>query len=265
MIIDCHTHITSAKAGTEFDESLHLEAVEPVDASFVLVSPDDTAEDPNKAVSEYVTKHKDKMVGFAMVNPTEGPIDSKAVAAITEKLGLKGIVLYCSRAGFHPAHSRAMRFYELVQELNLPIFFHNVAPSPASVLEYAQPRLIDDVARDFPELKIVIGTMGVPFSEQTLWMVSKHKNVFADLTIRPGKVWQVYNLVVSAYEQGVMDKLIFGSGYPVATSGECMEALLGFNKLLTEANLPTVPRDTIRNVIKRNTLELLGITMPGSS
>ena len=38
-----------------------------------------------------------------------------------------------------------------------------------------------------------------------------------------------------------------------------METLLGFNMLLADTNLPIVPRGSIRNVIERDTLELLGI------
>jgi hypothetical protein len=38
-----------------------------------------------------------------------------------------------------------------------------------------------------------------------------------------------------------------------------METLLGFNKLLADTNLPTVPRGTIQNIIERDALKLLGI------
>jgi len=66
-------------------------------------------------------------------------------------------------------------------------------------------------------------------------------------------------MVVAAYEQGVMDKLLFGSGFPSGNAGACMETLLGFNKLLGDTNLPTVPHGEIRSIIERDTLELLGI------
>jgi hypothetical protein len=56
-----------------------------------------------------------------------------------------------------------------------------------------------------------------------------------------------------------MDKLLFGSAFPAARAQDCMEALLGFNKLLAGANLPTVPRSTIQSVIERETLKLIGI------
>lgn len=258
MIIDCHTHVRSLDRG---DTSEHLAAVETVDACIVLAAHDGPREEANRRLSEYVGQHKEKMVGFAVVDPTQDRLNDRGLASLTEKLGLEGLVVYCSLAGFHPAHSQAMRLYEAVQEARLPVFFHNGshALSAKAILEYAQPYLLDEVARAFPELKIVIGNMGVPFVEQTLSMVCKHENVFADLTIRPTKIWQTYNIVVAAHERNVMDKLLFGSGFPAGNSGECIEALLGFNMLLADTKLPTVPRGSIRSVIERDSLELLGI------
>jgi hypothetical protein len=258
MIVDCHTHIRSLEGA---DTAEHLAAVEAVDACIVLASHGGSRDEANRRLSEYVGQHREKMVGFAVVDPTQDRLNDKSLASLTEKLGLKGLVLYCSMAGFHPAHSRAMRLYDAVQEAGLPVFFHNGshALSAEAILEYAQPYLLDEVARACPRLKMVIGNMGVPFVEQTLSMVSKHENVFADLTIRPSKIWQTYNIVVAAHERNVMDRLLFGSGFPAASSGECMEALLGFNMLLADTNLPTVPRGSIRSVIERDSLELLGI------
>lgn len=258
MITDCHTHVRSLDHA---DTAEHLAAVEAVDACIVLAAHNGPREEANRKLSEYVGQHREKMVGFAVVDPTQDRPSDKGLTSLTEKLGLKGLVAYCSMAGFHPAHSQAMRYYEAVQEAGLPIFFHNGshALSAKAILEYAQPYLLDEVARAFPELKIVIGNMGVPFVEQTLSMVSKHENVYADLTIRPGKTWQTYNIVVAAHERNVMHKLVFGSGFPASNSGECIEALLGFNMLLADTKLPTVPRGSIRSVIERDSLELLGI------
>lgn len=260
MIVDCHTHISSAD--DEISLAGHPAATETdtVDVCIVLAAADKSSQETNKALSEYVSKYEEKTIGFALVEPTRDNIGIKNLSVLAEKMGLAGTVLYCSEFGFHPAHSRAMRFYESAEELGLPVFFHNDFGSiSGAVLDYAQPYLLDEVARTFPKLKIVVGTMGVPFVEQTLSMAAKHKNVYADLTVNPGRVWQIYNMVVAAYEQGVMDKLLFGSGYPEGKAEECIETLLGFNKLLGDTNLPVVPRGNIRNIIERNTLELLGI------
>ena len=258
MIVDCHTHIGSAVI--ESVPSEHLAAMETVDACIVLAESKDSNTETNKQLSEYVNSHSEKTVGFAVVDPTKDDISIKNITSISDKQGLHGVVLYCSNACFHPTDSDAMRFYETAQELSLPIFFHNAGYlEPQAILNYAQPFLLDEIARTFPDLKIIIGTMGMPFVEQTLAMVAKHKNVYADLTVKTSSVWRTYNTVVAAYEYNVMDKLLFGSGFPGSKQGQCIETLLGFNKLLADTNLPTVPRDNIRNIIERDTLELLGI------
>ncbi len=258
MIVDCHTHISSAL--TDADASAHLAAAETVDKCIVLADAVNAGDNVNKKLAEYVSQHKSKLVGFAAIDPTEDGVSVKNLTSVTGKAGLDGVVLYCSNCRFHPAHSRAMRLYESAQELGLPLFFHNGDSLVSNaVLDYSQPFLLDEIAREFSSLKIVIGTMGLPFVEQTLAVVAKHKNVYADLTINPASVWQVYNMVLAAHERGVLDKLLFGSGFPLGKPGDCIEALLGFNKLLGDTNLPTVRRGDISNIIERDTLSTLGI------
>ncbi len=270
MITDCHTHISSA-ATDQAATAQRLAAEENVDKCVVLAGLGElasakpsgeavSAEKANEQLVEYLEKHKEKMVGFALVDPTKGKVTEKAITAATIKKGLKGCVLYCCDCGFHPAHSRAMQFYEIAQKLQLPVFFHNAGDAgPDSALEYAQPYLLDEIARKFKDLKIIIGTMGMPFIEQTLALVARHENVYADLTIKPNRTWQLYTTVVTSYERGVFDKLLFGSGFPLSSASECIEALLGFNKLLGDTSLPTVPRGEIRKIVERDSLTLLGI------
>jgi predicted TIM-barrel fold metal-dependent hydrolase len=259
MIVDCHTHLRAA--GDDVDLSGHLQAAEKVDHCIVLAAKEDSSEQVNKRVSKYVNNNKGKMVGFAFIDPTKDRVSVKQVRAFTEKLHLQGVVLYCSGCGFHPAHSRAMQLYESAQELGLPVFFHNSRYLNSSdMMEHSQPILLDEIARTFPGLKIIIGNMGMPFLEQSLAMVAKHANVYADLTIKVDNLWQVYNAVMAAYEAGVMKKLLFGSGYPLGDASRCIETLLGLNRLLGDTALPAVPRNEIRGVIERDSLEILGIT-----
>src|SRR3989304_6357538 len=139
VIVDCHTHINCA-VDDDIGTSGHLEAVQTVDACIVLATPEGPCDQVNKKLSEYVSRHREKMVGFAVVEPVEDNISIKNLTATKEKLGLEGVVLYCCRCGFHPAHSRAMRFYESAQQLGLPVFFHNSGTlEPNDVLDYAQP------------------------------------------------------------------------------------------------------------------------------
>jgi predicted TIM-barrel fold metal-dependent hydrolase len=257
MIVDCHTHINCPSS--EIDAAEHREATRKVDTCIVLAVGRDNGLEASRELSEHTAKHP-KLVGFATLNPLRDRVDLNSVKAATRDLGLKGLVVYCSGGKFHPAHSKAMKLYEAAAELRLPVFFHNSSSyNSDSILQFAQPYLLDEVARQFPNLKIVIGGMGLPFLAQTICMLGKHETVFADLSVSPHKRWELYNTVISVFEAGVMDKLLFGSGYPICRPDNCIEALLGFNMLMGDTNLPSVPREEIRNVVERDTLAVLGV------
>lgn len=259
MISDCHTHINSMAGQADIAD--HLAAIEQIDSCIVLATAGESSEKSNKDLSDYV-KDQPKMVGFGIFDPLVDNPAPKNVKSLTKDFGLRGVVLYCPQGGFHPTTSSLMRFYESAEGLELPIFFHNCPPFAANdILNYSQPFLIDEIARRFGDLKMIIGGMGQPFLDQTISIIAKHKNIYADLSICPQRVWEVYNLVVNCYEAGVMDKLFFGSGYPQAAPGECIETLLGFNKLMANTALPNVPREEIREIIERDTLSILGIDL----
>lgn len=257
MIVDCHTHLQCLERGLLLEE--HAAACEKVDGCFVMAGLSGDRAAANRELADYV-RTQPKAYGFAVMNPAEDPVRFKAVKAMTADQGLSGIVLYCAEDQFHPTHSRALRLYEAAQELGLVVYFHNCPPySPQAVLDYGRPWLLDEVARTFDSLKIIVGRMGMPFAEQTNSLLVKHANVYADLSIHPQRVWQVYNLVMNAYEAGIMDKLLFGSGFPYAEPDVCIEMLLGFNKLLAHSHLPQVPREKLRSVVERDSLALLGL------
>ncbi|MBN2020395.1 MAG: amidohydrolase family protein [Sedimentisphaerales bacterium] len=258
MIVDCHTHIRFT-AQDNLDLSEHIEAAQVVDKCIVLAGCDGPPAQVNARLSGYVAKYPNKMVGFAVFNPLSDAASPRNLKALTEKLMLKGLVLYCSHFHFHPAHTLAMMAYEAAQQLKIPVFFHNSPQDPDANLEFAQPLILDEVARTFPDLKIIIGNMGNPFVEQTICLLSKHQNVFADLSVNPGNLWQVYNTVIAASEQAVLDKLLFGSAFPDARPQQCIETLLGFNKIIAGDFLPKVPRENIQEIIERDSLKLLGI------
>jgi hypothetical protein len=258
MIVDCHTHLF--QDDKRVSPSEHRNTCRDIDACFVLAGCQADRHIANEDLADY-TRQNNKAIGFAAINPKEDAVDSKSLKKKILEKGLRGLVLYCAEDGFHPAHSRAMQLYEAAQELSLPIFFHNCPPfSPQAVMDFARPFQLDEIARAFPKLKIIVGRMGFPFIEQTWCLLAKNENVFADLTIIPQKVWEVYNVVMSAYEAGVMDKLLFGSGYPYATPQACIETLLGFNKMLSDTHLPQVPREKLRSIIERDSLAALGLT-----
>jgi hypothetical protein len=217
------------------------------------------AEIPNQYVAEYVARFPQKLIGFAGIDPTERTAIQE-VATAKEELHLRGITVSPPNQDFHPSDSRAMRVYAEAERLGMPVLFHPSGQfTEQSKLEYGRPYLIDEVARSFPQLRIVIAQLGQPWVEETICMLGKHANVFADVSGLISRTWQAYNAFVLAYQHGVIDKLLFGSDFPYTSATECIEALYSINQLAQGTNLPVVPREALRGVVERDTLALLGL------
>jgi len=241
----------------------HLEACEHADKAIVLGFKSHylEAEVPNEYVANYVNEHPEKLVGFATVDP------SRPVEALDEidnafhSLGLKGIAIAPAAQDFHPTSSNALQIYELVDQMKLPLLIHQgIYFSSQNKLEYARPSLIDEIAREFPNLKIIIAHMGYPWIDETVVLLEKHLNVYSDVSGLLTQSWRAYNALLNASQYGVIDKILFGSGFPFTSVADCIEALYSINQICQGTSLPIIPREQLRGIVERPTLQLLGIT-----
>ncbi len=275
MIVDCHTQVWDA-GGTflratapyvsptvHADASRHLEAVDPVDRAIVLAFKSRylDAEIPNEFVAEYVQKYSAKLIGFAGIDPTErDALEELRIAQ--EDLRLKGVTISPPMQNFHPSDTQAMRVYEECQRRNMPILFAQNHWNPASKGEFGRPMLLDEIARELPELRVVIAHMGYPWIDETIVMLGKHRHVYADISGLLRQPWKAYNALLAAHEYGVIDKLLFGSDFPFRSPAACIEALYSINQVSAGTNLQTIPREHLRGIVERDALVLLGIESP---
>ncbi len=129
-------------------------------------------------------------------------------------------------------------------------------------MEYARPHLLDEVARAFPNLKIVVSQLGYPWVDEMLVLLGKHHNVYSDVAALLRRPWITYDALVRANQFQVIDKLLFGSDFPFTTAGECIETLYTINQVTMGTNMPTIPRESLRGIVERDALSLLGVTAP---
>jgi uncharacterized protein len=284
VIVDCHTHVwqspdqlgravnavahqlrtVTGSATVQLSASAadHATACEPVDAAFVLGFKSHYlgADIPNDFISSYVRQHSDKMIGLAGIDPSRPRKAVDEIHRCMKDLGLRGITIAPSAQNFHPSHTNAMRVYETAVRLRLPVVVnHGLGLTAESRMEFARPVLFDEVARELPELKLIISHMGYPWVDETLVLLAKHPNVYADISGLLHLPWIAYNALVAAYQVRVTDKLLFGSDFPYAWPTQCIEALYGLNHISKGTNLPTIPREQLRGVVERDTLGLLGL------
>jgi len=293
MIFDCHTHVWEsaeqlgkARLAAKLrhhrgpaalsppddvpDASVetHLAASEPVDRAFVFGfrSRYLEADIPNRFVADYVRQHPTKLIGVAGIDPTNLTEATEALTAAHEQFGMKGITVSPAAQDFHPADSRAMQVYAEAAKLRMPVFVHQgIHFSVASKMEFARPVMLDEVARDLPNLKLVVAHLGYPWVEECIVLLGKHPNVYADISALMHRPWQAYNALLSAYQYGVMDKLLFGSDFLYTAGTAAIASLYRLNQLVTGTNLPTVPRAQLEGIVERDALYLLGIDTPTSA
>ena len=96
--------------------------------------------------AEIQQQHKGKLYGFATMLPCGGPAFIKETERAIRQLGLKGILIHSSHKGHYPDDDEARPFWELVQDLGVPVFIHppHVGFGEERVKEY---RLASSVGR----------------------------------------------------------------------------------------------------------------------
>jgi hypothetical protein len=126
-------------------------------------------------------------------------------------------------------------------------------------LKYALPLLLEDVAIEFPDLKMVIAHLGHPWIEDTIVLIRKQPNLYSDISALHYRPWQFYNALIAAKEYGVLDKLLFGSDYPFTTPEASLEGLRTINRLVEGTSLPRLAAEEIEQIIESPALARLGL------
>ncbi len=282
MIVDCHTHIWSSpdqlgRGGRDYirlqcgredvdaGAGEHAAAAECVDKTLVLGyrSVSLGAHVPNEFLADYVAQHADKMIGIAAVDPADDGALQEA-ESLLRRDQFRGLTVNPAAQDVHPADSRAMKLYELAGQQGAPVLFCQGTHFPAGGrMEYARPSLLDEVAREFPDLVIVISSLGHPWIEEGIALLGKHPRVYADIAGLIHRPWQAYNALVLAHQFHVMDKILFGSDFPYSSAAEAIKCIYRMNEVTQGTNLPPVPREALRGMVERNALGELGISWPG--
>lgn len=278
MIVDCHTHIFefpghiseafSAEANSlsrgkpvnmHVPPERHWAGMKNVDKAIVfgmrafhcgIVS-------PNEYIADYVKAHPEKLIGFAAVDPMRDNVREVLEHAI-DGLKLRGVKLAPIYQNIHPLDERMLPVYEFCEKRNLPILIHQGTTFPRiAPLKYSLPILLEDVALKHPGLKMIIAHMGHPWVDETIVLIRKQPNFYADISALHYRPWQFYNALIIAKEYGVLHKLLFGSDFPFTTPDATIESLLRFNRMTEGTNLPKLAEEEIQMIIHSPTLKYL--------
>ena len=287
VAIDVHTHAeVSSKGASSLDDDLHEASsayfkvegnrkptLEETAAYYrerkmaaVIFTVDaesatGTAPVPNEEVAEAAAANADVLIPFASIDPFRGRAGVKQARRLVEEYGVKGFKFHPSIQGFFPNdRSVAYELYEVIEETGTIALFHTGqtgigagVPGGGGIrLKYSNPLHVDDVAADFPHLKIILAHPSFPWQDEALAVASHKPKVYIDLS---GWSPKYFPPQLVRYANSLLKhKVLFGSDFPLISPDRW---LADFDKLEI--------KDEVRPLIlKDNAVTALGLTAAGS-
>jgi len=183
---------------------------------------------PNERVAEFAARHADIMIAFASIDPTRGTAAVEEAKRLVASGGIRGLKLHPPLQQFFPNDRIAYPLYEVFAEAGLPVLFHtghsgigSGMPGGGGVrLKYGDPMHIDDVAVDFPELKIILAHPSFPWQDEAISICLHKPTVYIDLS---GWSPKYFPPILIQYANTLLKhKMLFGSDYPLITPDRWM-------------------------------------------
>lgn len=203
----------------------------------------------NPGVIAFVEEFPEKFVGFMGFDPHKGMTGIAEFArSITEK-GMHGASIDPYLAKIPANDARYYPIYAKCVELNVPLVVCTGPATlvPGAIMEHSAPGLLDYVARDFPELKVIISHGGYPWVNEAIMVVERNENVYMELSEyerHPGG--EDY---IKAMSNIIPDKILYASAHPGAHFKDALKMYDDFN----------LSQEVMECVMYKNAAKILGI------
>ncbi len=208
----------------------------------------------NEEIAAVAAANSDVLIPFASIDPHKKDAVAQARRLIADH-GVRGFKFHPNIQAFFPNDREFYPLYEVIAEAGLPALFHtghsgigSGLPGGGGIrLKYSNPMYVDDVAVDFPSLKIVLAHPSFPWQDEAISVALHKEQVYIDLSGWSPKYFPP-QLVRYANTQ-LRDRVLFGSDYPMITPDRWLEDF-------AQADF----KDEVRPLIlKDNAVTLLGL------
>jgi predicted TIM-barrel fold metal-dependent hydrolase len=161
----------------------------------------------------------DRFIPYGGVDPRLTPSMAAQMDHLLGELKLKAIKIHPPHQFFNvngylfePELKPLTVVYEKCIEYDVPLMVHTgTSMFKGARNRFADPMPVDDVAVDFPDLKIILAHAGRPLHTDTaFFLLRRHANVFFDISSAPPKSLLSYY----PWLERVADKAMFGSDWP---------------------------------------------------
>lgn len=172
---------------------------------------------PYEDVAEVCARHPGRFSGLAGIDPTLGMQQLRELEHAVGEFGFVGAHFYPHWFRLPPDAAQMYPVYAKCCELGVPIMMqvgqNLIYQKNVRLPSVARPILLDQVALDFPDLKIIGIHIGVPWTEEMIAMAWKHTNVFIGIDAYAPK--HLPTPLIQYMNSYGRDKVLFGTDWPV--------------------------------------------------
>lgn len=179
----------------------------------------------NDEVAGWVAQHPDRFAGLAAVDLNKPMEAVRELRRCVTELGFKGLRVVPWLWEIAPTDRRYYPLFAACVDLGVPFFTQVGHTGPLRPSETGRPiPYIDQVALDFPELVVVSGHIGYPWTEEMIAVCRKHENVYIDTSAYTPRRFPA-ELVKYMSGRGGRRKVLFGTNFPMLGHSQALKGL----------------------------------------
>ncbi len=178
----------------------------------------------NDEVAEAVSNSGGRLLGVASVD-LRRPMDAvRELRRAVRELDFRALRVVPWLWELPPDDRRYYPLYAECVELEVPFCLQVGHTGPLMTSETGRPiPYLENVALEFPELKIVAGHIGAPWTAEIISLATKFENLYIDTSAYKCSRYPA-DFVEFLQGRGAR-KVLFGSNYPMLTPATCLEGL----------------------------------------
>ncbi len=173
-------------------------------------------DETNEFAASYAAAAPRRLIPFGGVHPRFTK-DAEAQVEELLQLGIRCLKIHPPHQLF-PANAYTLgldalgRIYRRSEERGLPVMIHTgTSIFPGARCKYGRPMELDDVALDFPDLKLIMAHGGRPlWTDEAFFILRRHKNVYLEISgIPPSKLLTYFPRL-----EEIGDRVLWGTDWP---------------------------------------------------
>lgn len=189
---------------------------------------------PNpETVWEFAKGYPDRLICSTALDPRDGSAAVRKLERGARELGIRVVNMAPFSVQLRANHKKYFPIYQKCAELGVPVLLHtSINFSRDRLLDFGRPIYLDEVAAEFPNLKIVAVHGGWPWLLEMIAVAWRHPNVYIEISgTRPRYIGMEHTgwepLLV--YGNGILqDKVLWASNWPMGTPREGIDGVNAF-------------------------------------